>query len=71
MLSFHISLGFPDFTSKQGNAEFEINIVTLKNKNNLNAKDRKKLKSSLLSEMDKQKSVVYNNFLIYLASINK
>lgn len=66
-----VSLGFPDFTSKQGNAEFEINIVTLKNKRSLNPKDRKKLKSSLLSEMDKQKSVVYNNFLIYLASINK
>ena len=33
-----VSLGFPDFTSKQGNAEFEINIVTLKNKRSLNPK---------------------------------
>ncbi len=65
-----VSLGFPDYTSKQGNAEFEINIATLKNKRILNTKERNKLKSSLLSEMDKQKSVVYNNFLMYIENIN-
>lgn len=61
-----VNLGFPDYTSKQGKAEFEINIATLKNKRSLDATERKKLKSQLLSEMDKQKSIVYNNFLDYL-----
>ena len=61
-----VSLGFPDYTSKKDNAEFEINISSLSNDRILDAKDRRKLKSKLLSEMDKQKSIVYNNYPSYI-----
>ncbi len=63
-----VSLGFPDYTSKKDNAEFEINISTLNNQRNLDTKERRKLKSQLLSEMDKQKSIVYNKYLSYITS---
>lgn len=66
-----ISLGFPDYSSKKGNAEFEINIVSLKNNRSIDTIERRKLKSQLLSEMDRQKSFVYNKFLEYLKSKTK
>lgn len=58
-----LNLGFPDFTSKIGNAEFEINISQFNTEKRVDVKTKKKLKSQLLSEMDKQKTVVYNKFL--------
>lgn len=58
-----LNLGFPDFTSKIGNAEFEINISQFNTEKRVDMKTKKKLKSQLLSEMDKQKTIVYNKFL--------
>lgn len=63
---FTISLGFPDYPNKFGNAEFEMNISQLSSEKRLSTTDKNKLKSKLLSEMDRQKNVVYNNFLEYL-----
>lgn len=66
-----ISLGFPDYPSKNGKSEFEINIVSLSSVRSLGTAERNKLKSQLLSEIDRQKSVVYNNFLTYLNNNQK
>lgn len=60
---FTVSFGFPDYTSKKENAEFELNISTLSPAKTIDIRAKKMLKSQLLSEMDKQKSIVYNNFL--------
>lgn len=63
---FTVSFGFPDFISvKKENAEFELNISSISPTKPLDTKTRKSLKSQLLSEMDKQKSIVYSNFLKY------
>jgi hypothetical protein len=63
---FTVSFGFPDFTTgKKENAEFELNISSIVPAMALDSRSRKVLKSQLLSEMDKQKSIVYNNFLDY------
>ena len=62
---FTVSFGFPDYTSKKENAEFELNISTLSPAKTIDIRAKKLLKSQLLSEMDKQKSIVYNNFLEY------
>lgn len=62
---FTVSFGFPDYTSKKENAEFELNISTLSPTKTIDIRAKKLLKSQLLSEMDKQKSIVYNNFLEY------
>lgn len=62
---FTVSFGFPDYTSKKENSEFELNISTISPSNSIDARTKKLLKSQLLSEMDKQKSIVYNNFLEY------
>ncbi|MBD8347674.1 hypothetical protein [Dysgonomonas sp. HGC4] len=63
---FTVSFGFPDFiSSKKENAEFELNISSISPTKSLDTKTRKSLKSQLLSEMDRQKSIVYNNFLNY------
>lgn len=62
---FTVSFGFPDYTSKRENAEFELNISTLSPSKTIDIRAKKILKSLLLSEMDKQKSIVYNNFLEY------
>ncbi|MCY0970277.1 GapS4b family protein [Chryseobacterium wangxinyae] len=62
---FTVSFGFPDYTSKKENAEFELNISTLSSTKTLDIRAKKLLKAQLLSEMDKQKSIVYNNFLEY------
>ena len=51
--------------SKKENAEFELNISTLSPAKTIDIRAKKLLKSQLLSEMDKQKSIVYNNFLEY------
>jgi len=62
---FTVSFGFPDYTSKKESAEFELNISTLSPAKTIDIRAKKLLKSQLLSEMDKQKSIVYNNFLEY------
>ena len=61
-----ICLGFPDYSKNGSNAEFEIAINSLNCDNRLSSRDKKKLESPLLSEMDKQKSQVYSNFIDYL-----
>lgn len=61
-----ICFGFPDYNSKGGSAEFEINIKSLTPSSSLNPKDKRNLKSKLLIAMDKQKSLVYSNFLEYI-----
>ena len=69
--SITICLGFPDYNKKMHNAEFEITIRSLNIKNRLTSKARKTLESKLLSEMDKQKSLVYSNFIEYLNNQKK
>lgn len=66
-----ICLGFPDYNKKLQNAEFEITIHSLSCDNKLSPRDKKKLESQLLSEMDKQKSLVYSNFVEYLKKQKK
>ena len=66
-----ICLGFPDYNKKAQNAEFEITIHSLNSDNRLSPRDKKKLESHLLSEMDKQKSLVYSNFIGYLKEQKK
>ncbi len=64
-----VNLGFPDYSS--GNkitAEFELNISSLIPSKTMDTRDRKILKSNLLSEMDRQKSIVHNKFLEYKES---
>lgn len=63
--AYTVNLGFPDFVSKKENAEFELNISSINTSRTLSTQSKKILKSNLLSEMDKQKSIVYNNFLEY------
>ena len=43
----------------------------LNSDNRLSPRDKKKLESHLLSEMDKQKSLVYSNFIEYLKEQKK
>lgn len=66
-----LCLGFPDYNKKGQNAEFEITIHSLNSNNRLPPRDKKKLESQLLSEMDKQKSLVYSNFIDYLKKQKK
>lgn len=66
-----ICFGFPEYNSKRGNAEFEVNIKSLAPEKSLTAKEKRELMSKLLSEMDKQKLIVYSNFLNYLKTITK
>ncbi len=61
-----ICFGFPDYNSKGGNAEFEVNIKSLVPEKFMSAKEKRDLKSKLLSVMDNQKLTVYSNFLNYL-----
>ncbi len=61
-----ICFGFPDYNSKGGNAEFEVNIKSIVPEKSLSAKEKRDLKSKLLSVMDNQKLTVYSNFLNYL-----
>ena len=61
-----ICFGFPDYNSKGENAEFEVNIKSLVPEKSLSAKEKRDLKSKLLSVMDNQKLTVYSNFLNYL-----
>lgn len=65
--TFTASLGFSDYIKKGNGAEFEIEIVpsTLSNDKHIDSKERKKLIAALQSELDKQKSLVYNNFIAY------
>ena len=53
------------------NAEFEITIRSLGIKNRLTPKAKKTLESKLLSEIDKQKSLVYSSFIEYLNNRKK
>ena len=66
-----VNLGFPEYSKKGDSAEFEINIYPLKNKRVLDPRNKKKLIAHLLAELDKQKSIVYNNFLNYLKNKDK
>lgn len=61
-----LNLGFPDYSSKGDRSEFEINISQFSTERSLNIQNKKKLKSQILSEMDRQKAIVYNRFLEYL-----
>ena len=63
--TFTASLGFSDYIKKGYGAEFEIVVSTLSNEKHIDSKGRKKLMASLQSELDKQKSIVYNNFIAY------
>lgn len=63
-----ICFGFPDYNSKGGNSEFEVNIKSFNPKGSLTMKEKRELKSKLLSVMDKQKLIVYSNFLNYIAT---
>jgi len=63
-----LNLGFPDYSSKVDKSEFEINISQFSTERSLDAQNKKKLKSKILSEMDRQKTIVYNRFLEYLNS---
>jgi hypothetical protein len=61
------TFGFPDFGSKQKtDSEFELNL-SLPNpkKNRIDTREKKILESKLLEEMDRQKMIVYNNFVEY------
>lgn len=61
-----VNFGFPDYPiSKKDDVEFEINISSIKPEDAIDAKTRKQLRSQLLSEMDRQKSIVFNKFLEY------
>lgn len=62
-----ICFGFPDYNSKGGNSEFEVNIKSLTPNGSLTMKEKRDLKSKLLSVMDRQKLIVYSNFLTYLS----
>ena len=62
---FTVNFGFPDYTSKGESSEFELHIERLIPVKTIDTRTRNLLKSQLLSEMDKQKSNVYNNFLEY------
>ncbi|MDM1353244.1 MULTISPECIES: GapS4b family protein [Myroides] len=55
--------GFPDYLTKKGSAEFEINISALTPSKTIDSRAKKLLKSTLLAEMDKQKSKIFNDFL--------
>lgn len=57
-----VSFGFPDYATKFDKAEFELHISSFQVKKNIDVKSRKILKSKLLMEMDKLKTLVYNNF---------
>ncbi len=60
-----VNLGFPDYLAKRENAEFELNISTLSPIRSLDLRTRRELKAQLLSEIDRQKSIVYDKFLNY------
>lgn len=63
--TFTVNFGFPDYPKKSGNAEFELNISSIKPSKAIDTRAKKALQYKLLSEIDKQKSAVYNNFLDY------
>lgn len=63
--NFTATLGFSDYPRKGNSSEFEIVISALNNERNLDGKTRKKLLADLQAELDKQKSIVYNNFIEY------
>lgn len=61
--TFTASLGFSDYTKKGNGSEFEIVISTLSNEKHIDLKEKKKLMAALQAELDKQKSLVYNDFI--------
>jgi len=63
----YFTFGFPDFGTKQKlDSEFELNLLLPNPKGiRLDAREKKILKNKLLEEMDKQKMIVYNNFIGY------
>lgn len=63
--TFTATLGFSDYPKKGNNSEFEIVISALNNEKNQDSRTRKKLLADLQAELDKQKSIVYNNFIEY------
>jgi hypothetical protein len=62
---FTVNFGFPDYSVKRESSEFELHIERLMPEKTIDTRTRNHLRSQLLSEMDKQKSIVYNNFLEY------
>lgn len=61
---YTINFCFPDFALGKGeNAEFELNISSISTTKKIDSRQRKALKSELLSEMDKQKSIIFNDFI--------
>lgn len=69
--NFRVKFGFSDYSTKNDNTEFELNISSITPSKSIDARTKRILKSQLLSEMDKQKSVVYNNFLNYKAGLTQ
>lgn len=67
---FTVNFGFSDYIKKGSKAEFELNISSFKTEKGLDTRAKKKLKYQLLSEMDKKKSSVYNDFLEYRSNEN-
>lgn len=57
-----VNMGFPDFPKKGSESEFEIDIHKVIPKKGLPVTQSKSLKSKLLSEFDKQKSIIYESF---------
>lgn len=54
-----VEFGFPDYNSQKASAEFEINIANIKLKHSISLSEKNKLKRMLLSELDKEKTVIY------------
>ena len=63
--NFIARFGFSDYLKKKDSSEFEIEILSLTCEKNLDTKNKKHLKTTLLAELDRQKSLVYNNFIEY------
>ena len=63
--TFTASMGFSDYLEKGYGSEFEIVLSSLSNEKHIDSKERKKLMAALQAELDKQKSIVYNNFITY------
>lgn len=67
---FTVNFGFSDYIKKERKSEFELNISSFKPEKALDTRAKKRLKYQLLSEMDRQKSAIYNSFLEYKLNEN-
>ena len=57
-----VNMGFPDYLSKNGNAEFELNIISITPDKPMDLKTKKKLSDKLRFQMDELKLTEYNSF---------